>query len=73
MSAGTEVVWRNGGRTGHNVIPVDADQEGGVALGEFLPGETYAHVFDEPGAYPYYCTIHGTPVRGMIGTIHVVS
>ena len=30
-------------------------------------------VFDEPGEYPYYCTLHGTETAGMVGTIRVVD
>ena len=39
----------------------------------FAPGIEYAHVFDTPGVYPYYCLIHGTTEAGMIGTIIVTE
>lgn len=71
VAAGTEVVWRNGGRTEHDMYPVDPALDWGVSAQDLPPGSTYSHVFTEPGEYPYYCTIHGTTTRGMVGTIIV--
>jgi plastocyanin len=73
VEAGTEVVFVNNGRNVHNVTP-ENDQERtgwGVADAGFAPGRQYSHVFDRPGTYTYFCTIHGTPKKGMIGTITV--
>jgi plastocyanin len=72
--AGTEVLWINGGRNEHNVLPVDevADIAGfRVERDDFTPGDEYSHVFDTPGVFPYYCSIHGTQNAGMIGTVIV--
>lgn len=71
VSVGTEVVWRNGGRNDHDIVPVMDDQSWGIALEDFTPGDTYAHVFAEPGEYRYYCTVHGTADVGMTGTVIV--
>lgn len=73
VEPGTEVVWVNRGRSNHDVIPTDAseDKDWGIALGVFTPGETYSRVFTEPGEYPYYCTVHGTQTRGMVGKVVV--
>jgi plastocyanin len=30
-------------------------------------------VFTEPGIYAYYCSIHGTDVVGMVGSITVTA
>lgn len=71
--AGTEVVWENNGRNDHDVIPVD-DLDAvawGVKDDVFVPKATYSHVFDQPGTYRYFCTIHGTAEVGMIGVVVV--
>lgn len=71
--AGTEVSWTNDGRNDHNVLPTDDAADWGVGEDEFVPGAEYARVFDTPGVYPYYCSIHGTKDVGMIGTVVVVA
>ena len=73
--AGTEVVFKNGGRNPHNVVP-EGDIEAtawGVLEDGFLPDSTYSQVFDTPGTYVYFCTIHGTASAGMFGTIVVTA
>jgi len=71
--AGTEVLWLNGGRNDHNVFPVDESQDWGIATEDFTPGDEYSHLFDTPGTYLYYCTIHGTKTVGMVGSVTVVA
>ena len=71
VAPGTEVVWRNGGRNDHDIVPVAEDESWGVGIEAFHPGDVYSHVFTEPGEYAYYCTIHGTADIGMTGTIIV--
>lgn len=73
VAPGTEVVWTNQGRHDHDVVPVDDDADWGVGLEDFGPGEEYRHVFTEPGEHRYYCTIHATHDRGMIGTVIVTE
>ncbi len=86
VSPGTRIVWVNEGRNDHNVYPADdrddRDAAGDPADGsapfepittdELEPGEQAVLVFDRPGDFPYYCTIHGTRTRGMVGRIIVV-
>jgi plastocyanin len=72
VAAGTEVVWDNGGRNDHNVLPVEGD-DWGVEAADFEPNDTYRHRFTEPGTYPYYCSLHGTTTKGMVGTIVVTG
>jgi plastocyanin len=72
VAAGTEVVWDNGGRNDHNVLPVEGD-DWGVEADEFGPGDTYRHRFTERGTHPYYCSLHGTTTKGMVGTIVVTG
>lgn len=75
--AGTEVRWINGGRNDHNILPVDAIAEldavagFGVERDVFVPGAEYSYLFDTPGVYPYFCSIHGTQDVGMVGVVIV--
>jgi plastocyanin len=73
VEAGTEVLWINRGRNEHDVEPVDDRQDWGVGKEAFVPGDEYRHVFDTPGVYDYYCTLHATPDAGMIGRVVVVA
>jgi plastocyanin len=72
VPAGTTVVWQNVGRTAHDVAPAEGDAYG-VGKATFVPGDGYSHRFTEPGTYDYYCTLHGTPDAGMIGTVTVTA
>jgi plastocyanin len=73
--AGTEVVFTNNGRNPHNLLPADDPKATtwGVLETAFLPKDVYSHVFDRPGTYVYYCSIHGTPKAAMFGTITVTA
>lgn len=70
VAPGTEVLWTNRGRNDHDIVPVD-DDGFGVDAEQFGPGATYRYRFTEPGEYPYYCSLHGTKTRGMVGKIVV--
>jgi plastocyanin len=72
VTAGSTITWTNVGRNDHNVKPVDAG-DFGVDTAAFTPGTTYSATFSTPGTYRYYCSIHGTKDRGMVGTVEVVS
>ena len=49
--------------------------------GQFVTDCGYSHsapddpiVFPgEPGMYPYYCSLHGTPSKGMVGRVQVAE
>lgn len=73
VSAGTEIWWTNNGRNDHNVLPVNEDEAWGIDTEDFAPGDEYRHVFDTPGIYFYYCSIHGTKTAGMIGSVTVTA
>jgi plastocyanin len=75
VAAGTEVEFVNNGRNPHNVVPADdaTASTWGVLEAQFQPKDTYSRVFDRPGTYTYYCTIHGTPTAAMFGTITVTE
>jgi plastocyanin len=70
VPAGTTVRWTNEGRQDHDVVPAEGDAWG-VPVEDFAPGAVYEHTFDQPGTYSYYCTIHGTATRGMVGAVVV--
>ncbi len=70
VANGTVIEWKNRGRTTHNIRPVDGGGWG-VEESQFGPGATYQHRFTTPGTYGYYCSLHGTPTNGMVGTIVV--
>ncbi|HSD31549.1 MAG TPA: plastocyanin/azurin family copper-binding protein [Gemmatimonadales bacterium] len=73
INAGTAVTWRNGDGIVHTVT--SATGSGDVYdSGNIGGGGTFAHTFNTPGTYNYYCKIHGangTPPTGMRGTITV--
>jgi plastocyanin len=73
IAAGAEVIWTNNGRNDHDVLPTDDAMDWGVEVEGFAPGDEYSHVFDAPGVYDYYCSIHGTKDAGMIGTVVVTA
>ena len=86
IAAGTEVMFDNRGRNDHNILPDTVKDDAGltallasdtsptawgVASTDFVPGDTYSHLFNVPGTYKYYCSIHGAPGAGMYGTLTV--
>lgn len=73
ISAGTEVTFDNRGRNPHNALPVDEGAFTEVPTEDLQPGDEATVAFDEPGEYPYYCSLHGTETAGMIGTIRVTD
>lgn len=73
VSPGTKITFENVGRNPHNVIPVDKAQFDAVPTDQFQPDDVATLVFDEPGVYPYYCSLHGTPSAGMDGRIRVAE
>ncbi|CAB4734904.1 unannotated protein [freshwater metagenome] len=86
IKAGTEVVFENRGRNDHNILPdTITDDAGltallasdmspaawGVPSTAFTPGDSFTHLFNVPGVYKFYCSIHGAPGAGMYGTLTV--
>jgi plastocyanin len=75
INPGTTVKWTNDGRNSHNITPANAKQNFGAKFGvgteSFASGKTYEFKFAQAGTYHYYCTIHGSPTKGMIGTVIV--
>ena len=64
VPAGTVVTWTFKDR----FAPHDVAGEGWRS-GEPLRRGTFAHTFDQPGTYPYHCTVHD----GMTGRVVVTG
>jgi plastocyanin len=71
VDIGANVTWTNVGFNQHNVLPSQDGQFDDVPTGSLDPGASATRTFDEPGVYPYYCSIHGTPTRGQRGVVIV--
>jgi plastocyanin len=73
VRAGTPITFRNVGRTEHNALPVDEISFEGIEAEELEPRAERTITLDEPGDHPYYCSLHGTTTKGMVGAIRVVE
>lgn len=73
VSKGTKVVFTNTGQQPHNVLAADQGAFTDIATEKFLPGDSASVTFDGTGNYPYYCSLHGSPTRGMNAEIIVVG
>ena len=71
VNPGTEVKWSNDGRSPHDIVPADPKQKFGVDSGKFTPDADYEFTFAEPGVYRYFCSLHGSKNKGMIGEVVV--
>jgi plastocyanin len=70
IPVGTTVRWVNVGRNPHNVLQVRGD-DFAVTTSKFGPGDVYSHRFDKPGTFAYWCSLHGSRTRGMVGKVVV--
>ena len=73
VSAGTTITFTNVGRTEHNVYPAEDGAFTPIDATDLEPGEARMLTLEEPGVVPYYCTLHGTTTKGMVGAIRVVG
>lgn len=80
IEAGQTIEWTNDSQLIHTVTadPEKVAREENVALpegaepfdsGVMRPGETFAHTFDTPGEYVYFCIPH--EAAGMVGVVRV--
>lgn len=75
--AGTELVFVNEGRSPHNVIAEDGSFDSRDTIGgNHESGESWAIAINDPGTYPYYCSLHAVQKddgswKGMVGTLIV--
>lgn len=73
VKAGTPITFANRGRTEHNVLPVVEEAFAPIDATDLEPGAEQTLTFDEPGDYAYYCSLHGTKTKGMVGAIRVLE
>jgi len=69
VTIGEEVIWTNDDSQIHTVTsgtgPSDPDLGAVFDSGILSPGDTFRHVFNQTGIFPYYCTLHPQ----MVGTV----
>jgi plastocyanin len=78
IAPGEAVRFHNRGLVPHNAIGVDRSWSTGLSAGDDVAalldaGEQVTVVFDQPGVYPFLCSLHATAdgSSGMIGTVIV--
>jgi plastocyanin len=72
VDAGVEVFFVHEGRNQHDVLPGVVGAFEAIDAEQIPPGGGRAAVvFDEPGAYPFYCSFHGTATFGQTGYLLV--
>jgi len=70
VQAGTTVTWIMDASFPHTVTADD----GSFDSGRMSNGQSFSFTFEQPGEYPYYCTLHGGPGgTGMAGTVTVTN
>lgn len=73
VDPGTTITFRNVGRTEHDVYPVVDGAFPAIPADALEPGDRGTVTFDESGEFAYYCTLHGTTTRGMVGAVRVLG
>src|SRR5689334_21254880 len=65
IDPGTKVTFVNEGRSAHDIVagnPAQAyETRFAVDAASFPPGASHSYTFTKPGAYPFYCGLHGAP------------
>jgi len=70
VEVGETITWTNDGALLHTATADDGSFDTGI----LDPGQSDSVTIDDPGSYPYYCTLHGAPGGvGMAGTITVTQ
>lgn len=72
VRAGTTVRFTNRG-SHHDVRPADPRAFAPIAADDLGRGSTAEVVLTEPGDVVFYCSIHGTPRKGMVGALRVIG
>ena len=67
VAVGGTIEWTNEGRSTHNISADD----GAFASSDLAPGDAFEETFPTAGAFPYFCSIHGSPGVGMSGLVLV--
>jgi len=73
LAEGGRVRFLNRGRNVHNAIADDGSWSTADSFGTLVmqQGDQAELSFEEPGVYPYFCTYHGSPGKGMWGAVLV--
>ena len=62
VPAGTTVTWTNEDEFTHSVRLLEGEEFEGM----MKPGENLEFTFDEPGTYPYDCSLHPKDMKGTV-------
>lgn len=73
VSPGTTITFVNRGRNPHNVLPAVDGAFATIEADDLNPGDSQDLTFADPGDYPYYCSLHGTTTKGMVGVVRVIG
>ena len=74
VQAGTTIVWTNRDSVQHTVTSGSSSDpdagslfESGAEIADWVKaGDTYSFTFNDEGAFPYYCRVHGDAMSGTI-------
>ena len=75
VESGTTVTWTQRDTAPHTVTSGSIEQgsagvtqqpDGRFDSGRLAAGETFEHTFEEPGTYPFFCSLHPATMRGEI-------
>lgn len=64
VAPGTKVIWVNKDEVPHTVVATDKSFRSAALDTD----DTFSHVFDAPGTYEYYCSLHPQMVAKIIVT-----
>jgi len=68
VSVGTKVTWTNKDAAIHTSTSGVSDYKDGIWDSPILKqNETFSFTFNQPGSFPYWCTVHPF----MVGTVNV--
>jgi len=69
VAVGGEVVWSNDDSASHTVTSgyPNSGPDGNFDSSLFLSGQTFSHIFEKAGEFPYFCLVH----PWMTGTVFV--
>ncbi len=73
VKVGETISFDNVGRNQHNVLPVVEGAFSAIEAEAFEPGTVREVTFDQAGTFPYYCSLHGTTTKGMVGAVRVIE
>lgn len=73
VKAGTTITFTNKGRNQHNVVPAEDGAFATIETPDFGPTMSGTVTFAKPGDYVYYCSLHGTAAKGMLGAVRVLQ